>query len=264
MTVIDETKKTGSDQEMMNHWESSHLRGRLVGGIGIVIVGVLFLIREYDENLLPHWLFTWQMLLIAIGITGAIKQGFRHFGWVIPILVGGAFMLRDYAEGFQFKNFIWPVAIIIGGLFIIFKPKSKMCAGRPEWNRSKRQRFAADQENNGTGDDYLEYNAVFGGIKKNIITKNFLGGEVNAVFGGAELNLMQADIASRASLEINAVFGGVKLIIPSHWEVKSEIAAVMGSVEDKRSVHKDIHTDSTKVLVLEGNAVFGGIEIKSF
>ena len=62
---------------------------------------------------------------------------------------------------------------------------------------------------------------------------------------------------------IIAVFGGVKLIVPPHWEIKSSLDSVFGSVEDKRTIYKDVNSEG-KILVLKGAAVFGGIEIKSF
>lgn len=84
------------------------------------------------------------------------------------------------------------------------------------------------------------------------------------MFGGTELNLMQADIEEKATLEITQVFGGTKLLVPAHWEIKSEIVAVLGSVEDKRPVQPNVSSEPAKTLVLVGTVVFGGIEIKSF
>ena len=59
-------------------------------------------------------------------------------------------------------------------------------------------------------------------------------------------------------LELNAVFGSIRLIVPSHWQLKMENNAVLGGVEDKRPQHS-IYSD--KIMYLEANAVFGGIQI---
>ena len=101
-------------------------------------------------------------------------------------------------------------------------------------------------------------------VKRNIIAKDFKGGEVVTVFGGAELNLSQADINGKVTLEITQVFGGTKLVIPSHWEVRSELVNILGGIEDKRSMQQDFSTDPNKVLILTGTTVFGGITIESF
>lgn len=278
MNIINENSKE-QQEEILKEWENTSRRGRLFGGLMIVAIGALFLLRELDFWL-PEWIFSWQMLLIAIGTFIGLKHSFKNIGWIVLILIGGAFLLKDFFPQLHISNIIWPVAIILGGIYIIFKPRRRECKGKMEWQYHKarhtwhhgKEYNAQDQvsqtsnENTGTAtaEDFIDYNAIFGGIKKNIISKTFRGGEINAVFGGAEVNLMQADFTGTIELEINSVFGGTRLIIPSNWTVKSEVAAVMGSVEDKRLLIKDVHADPNKILILRGNAVFGGIDIQSY
>ena len=163
-----------------------------------------------------------------------------------------------------------PIVIIIVGLSFIFRPHrfgrhGGYCSPRQRMRHFRRFGHMPPEANEPVdGDDYFEINSVFGSVKKNIVSKNFRGGEVNAVFGGAELNLSQADIVQSADLEINTVFGGMRLIVPQHWEIKSELNAVMGSVEDKRPIQVKTTTDTSKILILRGSAVFGGIEINCF
>ena len=247
--------------------ERTQNRGRLFGGIFIVIIGVLFLGKELGL-MIPDWIFSWQMLLIAIGIYIGLKHSFRNFAWIVLLLIGTTFLIRDLFPELAITRYLWPIAIIVLGLAFIFKPKKTNCVHTV--HRIKRRYDYRSQGNpkfSGTSskdDDYIELSAVFGSVSKHIITKDFKGGEVNAVFGGVELNLTQADFEGRVELEINAAFGGARLIIPPHWEVQSELAAVLGSVEDKRPMYKDPLNTANKILVLKGNAVFGGIEIKSF
>ena len=59
------------------------------------------------------------------------------------------------------------------------------------------------------------------------------------------------------------IFGGVKLIIPSNWELKSDITAVLGGIDDKRNVPTQAMSSEKKV-VLTGFVMFGGVDIKSF
>jgi predicted membrane protein len=81
--------------------------------------------------------------------------------------------------------------------------------------------------------------------------------------GGSEINFMQADIQHPVELEVNNVFGGTKLIVPSNWDVKNEISAVFGGVDDKRSFNNSI-PDSNKIIRLKGSCVFGGIEVTNY
>ena len=112
-------------------------------------------------------------------------------------------------------------------------------------------------------DDYIDTTSIFGGTKKNILTKDFKGGDVVNVFGGTELNLTQADINGTAILELTTIFGGTKLIVPSNWSVKSEAVTIFGGIEDKRQLPPSLDQPE-KILLLKGTVIFGGIDIKSF
>jgi len=114
-----------------------------------------------------------------------------------------------------------------------------------------------------TGDDYLDTVSVFGGIKKTILSKDFKGGEVVNIFGGAQLDFTQADINGRIILDITQIFGGTKIIIPSHWQVVSDIAAVFGSIDDKR-MKTTAAPGTEKLLVLKGVSIFAGVDIRSY
>jgi len=267
MDINKEHKEVEQNDELWDKIQRTQNRGRLIGGIIIIAIGLLFLCREMGMYI-PGWIFTWQMLLIVIGLYIGIKHAFRNFTWIVLMLVGGAFLLREFYPNIAFGQYIWPVAIILVGLALIFKPKSKHCQGR--FDAAKYRRYSSRYEKswntaeNRQGEDYVELSAVFGSVVKHIITKEFKGGEVNAVFGGVELNMTQADFDEKVELEMNAIFGGARLIIPPHWEVQSELAAVLGSVEDKRPLYKDPTGTPSRTLILRGSAVFGGIEIKSY
>ena len=112
----------------------------------------------------------------------------------------------------------------------------------------------------------LDSTVVFGGVKKNIISKNFRGGECVTVFGGTILNLMQADLNGPVVLELTQVFGGTKLIIPPHWKIQSrDMVAIFGGIDDKRPLLGNPQDDeSERLLILKGTCLLGGIEIKSF
>ena len=253
------------DQTEMNQWEQKHRRGKIFGGLLIVTIGALFLAREMGV-LIPHWLFSWKILLIAIGFYIGDKHSFRNVGWLVPVIIGSVFLMQDIYPELSLTKYIWPFAIIAFGLMVIFKPRKHLKAHH--WNRYSRAKHCketyAGETIHKTASGYMEVNAVFGGVKRNSISKEFSGGEINVVFGSAEINLSQADIVGLVVIEINNVFGGTRLIIPSHWELRSELNAVMGGVEDKRLLIKDVVTDSNKILVLKGDVVFGGVEIQSY
>ncbi len=252
-------------EDVWRRFEKDNQRGKIFGGLIIICVGALLFAREAGVYF-PSWIFSWPMILIVIGIFLGVKHAFRNMAWMVLVLIGGLFLIRNSFPIFEYRNYIWPIVIILLGLFIIIKPSSRFrraCKRGRFGTRHQQNQFGNYSNAPASGEDFLEAVAVFGSIKKNIISKYFKGGEVSAVFGGAEINFMQADIQGRVELEVNQVFGGTKLIVPAHWEIKSEIAAVLGSVEDKRPL-RGTTTDEKKVLILRGTTVFGGIDINSY
>src|SRR3989344_3287844 len=98
-------------------WEESHRRGKIAGGIFIVLAGVLFLLKKSGVEF-PYWLLSWKTLLIAAGIVSLIKHGFKRFFGLIPIAIGICFILTEEFSLPQVGQYIWPVAIIAIGLIM--------------------------------------------------------------------------------------------------------------------------------------------------
>lgn len=257
-----ENKNTGSD--VVNRWEQGQQRSKIFGGLIIVGIGCLYLLRETGFYV-PSWFMSWQMLLIVVGMFVGIKHSFENVGWLIMILVGSIFMIREFMPDYDFSRYLWPIGIILVGLFVMLKPKRTFNNRyRNRWSRRSPWQGSGFTNSSASSEDFIKVDSVFGSVQKNYVTKNFKGGEINCVFAGAEINLSQSDIVGTVELEINSVFGGTKLVIPPHWELKSELSAVLGNVEDKRPVYKDRPSEGTKVLRLKGSAVFGSIEINSY
>lgn len=224
--------------------------GRLWAGLIVVVVGLLFLARSLRVDL-PYWVFSWKTLIIGIGLYVGARQSFRPGGWMIAVLVGGVFIADDYLDELYLRPYIIPIIIIGIGLYIIFKPKKH---DGHFWEQSNNVNLSSDE--------LFESVSIFGG-NKNVISKDFKGGEIVTIFGGSELNMTQADINGVVTLEVVQIFGGTKLIVPANWKVQSsEVVSVFGSVEDKRPPSPT--TDTTKVLNIKGASVFGGIDIRSY
>ncbi len=263
-----------NNEDVWKDWERSHRRGKIIGGIFVVLAGSLFLARELGAQL-PEWLFTWQMLLIAIGVVSLIKHRFRKAGSFIPIAIGGIFLVSEFYPAMAIKPLLWPILIIMIGFFIIFKPRRnnwrKWSRHNRRWQRHGHRGWAdydkysnCYKEGVPSNENFIEAAVVFGAVQKNIISKEFKGGNISVVFGGCEINLTQADFTGSATLEISQVFGGTKLIIPPNWKLQSDsVSVIMGSIEDKRTVQHNLQ-DSDKILILKGDVVLGGIDIRSY
>jgi len=252
--------------------EFHHGNGHIWTGALLLIIGGVALAKSLGVAM-PEWLFTWQMLLIVIGLFIGLKKGFRG-GWFVPVIIGGAFLLNEYVWHGQMYKHLWPLILIVVGLAFVFKPKKK------NWHcYDEKKNTAMTTETTPLtdtpvtppppdtavpgADDYIDITAIFGGTEKTVLSKNFKGGSVTNVFGGSEINLSQADIHGTVILDITAIFGGATLVVPSNWVVKSDAALIFGGISDKRSVSGYSETVS-KNLVIKGTILFGGMEIKSF
>ena len=245
---------------------------RVWAGLFIVAAGGLMLAYKMGFPV-PTWIFSWEVLLIAIGVLVGIKHNFRNAGWIILIGIGSFFLLEREMPEFGLREYIWPLVVIAVGILFIVRP-ARSCKSE-KWQRKWQDKWEArnpggfatdftDTTSSATGDDAIYINSVFSGVKRSVFSKNFKGGKISHVFGGSEIDFMQADIQGTAVLYLEQVFGGLKLIVPQCWTVKNEIDGVFHGVDDKRSSFTQTSTDPNKILVLKGSSVFAGIEIKSY
>ncbi len=253
--MVAKHKCNGSFGNMPAHRQ----QGRVWTGALLLLIGVAALMRiSFD---VPQWIFSWQMLLIMLGIFMGVRHRFRQGPWFVLILIGSVFMLRDFFPGFIDQRMIWPVVLIAVGLFLMIRPR-RMRQGKALESAAAEDDVNAGQSIAGT-EELLDSTSIFGGIKKTILSKNFCGGEIVNIMGGTELNLSQADINGIVVLEVTQIFGGTKIIVPRHWEVKPEMAAIFGGIDDKRFIEPGA-VDASKILLLKGTSIFGGIEVRSY
>lgn len=247
-------------------WQKGHRRGKIMGGIAVVTFGVLFLLREANVYI-ADWIFSWQMILITIGIIGLVRHKFRKMFAYVLIIIGTLFLLREWYPYMINLKFVWPVLIILAGLMIIFKPHKPHRFRKRDWDKWRKHHqhhFREFEKLDGIPkDDFIDSVSFFSGIKKNVVSKQFRGADVVTIFGGSELNLLQADFDEKAVIDVTCFFGGMTLTIPANWQVKSELTCVFGGIEDK-TVKNPAPEIEDRILVLKGTCFFGGIEINNF
>jgi predicted membrane protein len=264
--------------------------GKVFAGLILLAVGAVLLLQQLSWFIFPYWIISWPMFMIAFGV----YLGFKYNSFIKPnvvlfILIGVIFLADDVIPGVDLHRIFWPVMIIAFGLWMILGRRNrhaefeKYRGGNPFGGHNFTNPFernpnfdpnapAADQPVNPvnptavppyTGDDWIDTVSVFGGVKRTILSKDFKGGEIVNIFGGTDLDLTQADINGRVAIEITQLFGGIKLIVPPHWQVVSDVAAVFSSVDDKRR-SMGTPTSTDKILVIKGVSIFAGVDIRSY
>jgi len=265
--------------------------GKAFAGVILLAIGAILLLQQISWFFVPHWLMSAPMFFLVLGLYIGAKSDFKRPIPLIVIAISTLALFDDIFPAADFSRAIWPVILIGFGVWMVWGRKQN-------WNKSdyfskKDYKFdnsafanpfepkkdpidpnydpnapTADQPFDAgrpsyMGDDHIDTVSVFGGVKRTILSKTFKGGEIVNVFGGTDLDLTQADINGHVILEITQLFGGIKLIIPPHWQVTSDVAAVFSSVDDKRR-NMGTPLSPDKILVIKGVSIFAGVDIRSF
>jgi predicted membrane protein len=271
--MLKEQRKAFRKERRKEFMKRRKKSGSVLAGLLLLCIGTILLLKQFGLPF-PAWLFTWPMIVIAFGLLAGAGNAFRDPGWVIITGVGAVFLLDKIWPTIPIHHFIWPVVIIALGFIIILAPRRhRMWHDR--WNKFKdtqdQQQWQQPQdvpdptitqpvftpqseiERRNSG-NWLETVSIFGNVKKLVYSKNFMGGDIVSIFGGAEINLTHADFKGNIVIEVVQIFGGTKLIIPPHWQVRSEMVAVFGGIEDKRAPQPTY--DDDKVIILNGTTFY--------
>src|ERR1700710_1702149 len=109
-------------------------------------------------------------------------------------------------------------------------------------------------------DNYMNTTAIFGEVKRNILSKDFKFGQLTNVFGRTTVDFCNADISGPAILDSTQLFGEIRIRVPADWRVIADVTNIFVVVDDKRrNLPKNI--DNDKVLILRGVSIFATIDI---
>jgi predicted membrane protein len=238
--------------------ETQHTDKRLMAGVVIILAGLLVLAGNFfidKESLLYQRLYTWEMIIIGVGLIALVVSENKGTGIMLIAIGGALYLYRHYFRGrFEDVNF-WhvfiPAILIIVGLLLIFRRKGIRMG---------------DDRLVESGDDYLDDVAIFGGGDKIISSSNFKGGRVTAIFGGSNLDMKNVKLAEGTQyIDILAIFGGMSLLVPEDWDIKVQVVSIFGGFSDKHRITRaEEQKDNKKRLIIKGLAIFGGGDIKSF
>jgi predicted membrane protein len=236
----------------LQHLRAANRRKIAFGALALFF-GFLWLLRNLDIFTGPwaYHIFSWQSLVIAIGLIGMTGNKGQRLGWSVLVVIGLFFLLDDiYNLSFRFQQIFWPLLLMFVGLTIILK--------RP----NPKKHFTMHKDV--TSADVIDDVSIFGGSDVRVFSKEFRGGEVTAIFGGSKIDMSEAKLAPGIQIiELTNIFGGNNFIIPSDWNVKVEVTGIMGGFKDNRVRRFDANPESGSTLIIRGVAIFGGGEVKS-
>jgi hypothetical protein len=107
--------------------------GRVMAGIILLAIGSMLFIRQMDWFFFPHWLFSWPMWLIAIGVYIGAKHNFTKPAWLWLVVLGTAFLVtHNVHDG---GRIVWPAAVMALGVWMVTRHNNKAAnGGQPNKN----------------------------------------------------------------------------------------------------------------------------------
>ena len=224
--------------------KKANINSRVTFGIILIVIGLLFLLDNLGLLFfeLPYFTFHWEYILIGLGIFFLTTDRNKTTGTIL-IAIGLFSLLPSF----------WPLLLVALGVYILLNK---------EHHHSNASHKDSDTETEHT--DFIDDVSIFSGNKKTYTSTNFRGGKITAIFGGGEINFSNCFLAEGKNfLDILTIFGGYEIRVPDDWKIYNDVVSIFGGVSDER--HKDPNRvyDESKVLILKGLALFGGVEIKS-
>lgn len=216
-------------------------------GLGIVIIGLVFLGDNLGWAHSRGVLRYWPLVVVAVGLAKLAQPGDRSgrlLGAVIVLV--GAWLTADqvFNLSVDFEDW-WPILIIALGVVVVFRalgPRASGPAGAP----------AADAR--------VSEVAIWAGKQRRNASPNFRHADLTAIMGGIELDLRAAATQTgEAVVDVFVMWGGVEIWVPPDWAVSNEVGLLMGGAEDKST-----GTQAARHrLIVRGFVIMGGLEIKT-
>ena len=228
---------------------------KLVVGLVVVAVGVLFTLDNLGIIVDDDYLKYWPILVTGLGLTKLAQPGRRAAGLFFTAL-GSLLLLANLNLLHAYILDFWPVLLILVGANLVWRA----------WGRQQSLESEEIQGPAGGGTqsgNTITAIAVMAGITRTCNSQNFRGGEMIALMGACEIDLTQASIDTfdgDAVINTYAFWGGIEIKVPPDWSVISNGVPVMGGFEDST---KPREGGPQKRLVINGFAMMGGVEVKN-
>jgi predicted membrane protein len=233
-------------------------------GVLLVGMGVLFLLDNLRIIEARYFFRTFWPLLIVVwgGARLMFGRGGERIAGAIALSFGGLLLgNRLFGWNLNVMGLFWPLILIALGLSMFFRPSHRWPPTIPPGGGLGP--LPGDGGSGGAPDQSasLSESAIMAGVKRRNVSQAFRGGIITTVMGSVEVDLRDCRPAGDSTrIEIQVVMGQVMLRVPRDWAVESHVSAFMGNVEDRSD--RPIGA-SSKLLVLEGSAFMGNVEIQN-
>ena len=242
-----------------NSARRSGLGGRVLFGVLVIAVGVLFLVDKAGIAELDGLLDWWPSLIILYGAWRLIANRFRSLFLPLLLIFGGVVLQLQQLDTADVFGTIWPAFLIALGVAIVIGGMR---------SRNRRQRGGSSSHSASTiidvdlgasadADDGTLH--AVAGSQDRIVSGDFYDGSINVVMGNGTLDMRDATIVDKpATLEVSVVMGEVKVRVPTEWNVRIVNSSQMGDTKDTR---RSQNNSDDPDLIIRGSVTMGSLQI---
>lgn len=238
----------------MNHDKrgkhSGSAAGQMVVGLGVIAVGMLFLLDNLGIIEFDYAFQLWPVIFILAGVlkfTQSTSSGGRAAGGIF-IALGLVLLLKGLGFIYLSWRVLAPLLMIAAGLLVVFRSA-----------RERKETVGGMLDKDAGQDSFVRLTALLGGIERRVYTPDFRGGDITAIMGGCELDLRQASMQGEAVLNVFAMWGGIEIKVPDDWTVSLEGTPLLGGFSEKTGAPRD----NSKRLIIRGVALMGGVDVRN-
>lgn len=217
--------------------KNKHL-GQKLTGIGILAIAVGLVLEK--ANIIPDVPI---LFIISITVISILLLNFIIKQKIFPSLFFSSLLFHILNQRFNWIKIdlgtsLLVILLVYIGLTLLLPKKKKI------------KKFKI------IGTDEQSTNVIFG--EKTFYLNNKTNyHEINTIFGETTLYFQQdTDQLDLITLDTNVVFGELRIIISKEWEIIDNIGIVFGERRGFETTH-----EKTKKLIINGNCVFGTIQI---
>lgn len=238
------------------------ITGRLVFGLVVIALGVVFLLEELGIADAGRILRYWPAVLLAYGvmrITGFFCRQNVIGGALFAL--AGAWLLLKAVDVIPYDPWdFWPVILVAIGVSMVLGALGRARPGGPAAPRGAGSGNGAAAGGEDPSPTISAF-AVWSGVDRKVVAQNFRGGDVTAIMGGHEIDLRGAKLEGESAvIDLFVVMGGVDLRVPEDWSVECDGVAIMGALEDNTRSRTEPMRGR---LILRGLILMGGVEVKN-
>jgi len=100
-----------------------------IAGFALLFIGLAILTKHIGFFLFPHFLFSWPMIMIIVGLAIGAKHNFKKSNWILITGIGVLFLLPNIIPSLGVAA-LWPLVLVAVGVNMLARHDQK-------WNGQK-------------------------------------------------------------------------------------------------------------------------------